>query len=217
MVSNIEICNMALQDIGAKKISDLNENTKNAIECKLRYDTVRLALLESYLWNFATKRAQLTSLESSPEWGYSNELGLPGDFVRMVATEDQLEGGLQLGLAASGIITLQFNGGLSFGDDYHIEAKTDGVKVLRCNDASKNILYIFNQQNTAQFAPMFVELFAGELGLKIGTRIEANASLLDRLEERVEKMRLSAQMVDSAQGTPKVIRRSALLQIKRGW
>lgn len=218
MVSKVEICSLALQNIGAKRIADLATDTKNAIECRNRYDTVRLALLESYLWDFAIKRVALAKLTTAPSWGYESDFALPADFVRLAVTEDQLLLGTTLVMnTVAGIITLQFNGAMPSGDDYRIEALADGTRVFRCNDGSKNVLYVFDQENTAQFSPMFVEVLGMELSVAISNRIECNASLTATVAAKLEQWKKDAKMVNSQQNIVKVTRRSALLQARRGY
>ena len=84
MASKVEICNLALQNVGANSITSLVEGTAEANECSLRYDTARLALLNMHIWNFAVKRAQLARLTATPEFNYNYKFQLPTDFLYMV-------------------------------------------------------------------------------------------------------------------------------------
>ena len=70
----LDICNRALQHVGAAGIGTLNEDTKNAGQTAFAYDKVRRAELKRNLWTFATRRAVLrpigatTMLLAPPAW-----------------------------------------------------------------------------------------------------------------------------------------------------
>ncbi|UOF83065.1 major capsid protein [Caudoviricetes sp.] len=84
MASQVEICNRALQKLGAKRIVALSDDSRNARACNVAYDPVRLSLLRSHPWNCATARAELAANSTTPAWGRANSFPLPSDFVRMV-------------------------------------------------------------------------------------------------------------------------------------
>lgn len=59
-LSETDICNMALKRIGAKALTDLEDDTSvEALHCQLQYPIVRDSLLESFIWPFAIKRETL--------------------------------------------------------------------------------------------------------------------------------------------------------------
>ena len=79
--SAVEICNMALSAVPARKIVSLNENTKTARECRTHYPQVIADLLETGEWSWATKRVRLTefggkkkdwrrAFQAPPDMGY---------------------------------------------------------------------------------------------------------------------------------------------------
>lgn len=71
MSSIVEICNLALNHIGAKSISSLDEASENARKCKLVYAPLRDAVLRDHSWNFATANELLALLdESMPGWNF---------------------------------------------------------------------------------------------------------------------------------------------------
>ena len=51
MASVVQICNSALNQLGASSITALTENSKNARICNERYETVRDAVYRSHPWN----------------------------------------------------------------------------------------------------------------------------------------------------------------------
>lgn len=58
-----EICNSALQKLGAEDITSLSDTTRRAVLCNRQYNKIRLKLLRSHPWNFAIKRAILSRIE----------------------------------------------------------------------------------------------------------------------------------------------------------
>lgn len=69
--SVVEICNLALNHVGAKSITSIDEASENARKCKLVYGPLRDAVLRDYAWNFATATEQLALLdETIPGWSF---------------------------------------------------------------------------------------------------------------------------------------------------
>ena len=68
MASVVDICNSALNLLGASTISSLTEDSKNARLCNQRYEPIRNRTFRSHAWNFATKRVQLAKGVSSSSW-----------------------------------------------------------------------------------------------------------------------------------------------------
>jgi len=63
MTTNIDICNMALSEIGTQStIAALNEQSNEAIQCNLWYDTMRRRLLRAAQWGFARTQVTLTQV-----------------------------------------------------------------------------------------------------------------------------------------------------------
>lgn len=81
MASAVEICNRALQKLGAKRITSLLQDTPNARSCNVAYEAVRDGLLRDHNWNFAIKRATLAADSTAPTWGRASSFTLPSDFL----------------------------------------------------------------------------------------------------------------------------------------
>lgn len=85
MASVTEICNRALQKLGAKRITSIDENSVSARACLACYSTVRDSELMKHRWNFAIKRSSLAADATAPAWGRSNSFPLPSDFLKLIA------------------------------------------------------------------------------------------------------------------------------------
>ena len=79
--SEVEICNRALQKIGAKRITSLTQDAPNARACNVAYFVLRDMELRNHPWNFSIKRAELAADATPPDWGRQNSFTLPSDFL----------------------------------------------------------------------------------------------------------------------------------------
>lgn len=200
MVSKVEICNIALQNLGAKSIASLSEGTPESTACNIRYDMVRRAVLESHPWNFAIKRAQLTLSSTAPAFGYTNAFTLPPDFVRIVATAEQLDH-ITFAPSFNGYLTISYQQAFAKADDYKIEIHTTGDRVLLSDDSTKKILYVYDNETTGLFPPLFIEMLAKGLSAAIAYRVTGNKSLAQAEQQEFEDMMRKSQTIDAQQGT----------------
>ena len=61
MASVVDICNGALNQLGATTILSLTEDSKNARLCNQRFTQVRDAVFRSHPWNCLQKRQELAA------------------------------------------------------------------------------------------------------------------------------------------------------------
>ena len=87
MASTVEICNIALSNLGDQLITSLTEANARARACNLRFNDTRDAVLRSHPWNCAMSRATL-AVSGTPDWGYSNSFALPTDCLRVLDVEN---------------------------------------------------------------------------------------------------------------------------------
>ena len=72
MASVVEICNLALSNIRAGSINNINEKTVAAENCKLKYNVLRDQLLRDAPWKFAHVVEPLALLTVTlPGWTYA--------------------------------------------------------------------------------------------------------------------------------------------------
>ena len=87
MASVVQICNSALNQLGASSITALTDNSKNARLCNERYTTVRDAVFRSHPWNCLVKRQTLAADTATPDWGYTYQFTLPADCLRVLSID----------------------------------------------------------------------------------------------------------------------------------
>jgi hypothetical protein len=138
MASKVEIANRALQLLGAKSITSLTENSRNAQAMNRAYESVKLAELRKHPWNFAIKRAQLAANATAPLFTKANSFPLPADWVRLLPTDPE--------------------------DNMNdLDWQIEGRNILTNDDAPLNIRYIYDVTDPNEMDPLFRETFAAKL------------------------------------------------------
>ena len=84
MASVVDICNSALNLLGASTISALTDDTKNARLCNQRYEPVRNRIFRGHNWNCLIKRVQLAQDSAAPVVEFSFQYTLPADCLRVL-------------------------------------------------------------------------------------------------------------------------------------
>jgi len=170
MASIVEICNSALNQLGASTILALTENSKNGRICNSRYDTVKDAVLRSHPWNCATKRQILAQDTDTPAWGFVYQYTLPSDCLRVLAIEN-------------------------YDSDYKIE----GRKILS-NDSEISLIYISAISDPNEMDVLLREVIGSALAADIAYAVTANASISRQMEERYLLKLKEARHADASEG-----------------
>jgi len=138
MASEVEIANRALQRLGAKSITNLSDDSRNARAVNLAYESVKLSELRKHPWSFAVKRAQLAASSTTPLFTKSNAFPVPSDFVRLLSQDPE---------------------DLMNSNDWQIE----GINIVTNDDAPLEIRYIYDVTDPNIMDPLFREAFAAKL------------------------------------------------------
>jgi len=77
MASDVDICNSALNQIGASNIISLTEDSKAGRICNQRYEFVRDAVFRAHPWNCLVTRAELPADVATPAFEFSYQHSLP--------------------------------------------------------------------------------------------------------------------------------------------
>ena len=109
MASVVNICNSALNLLGASTIAALTDDTKNARLCNQRYEPVRNRVFRSHAWNCLHKRVQLAQNSTAPIVEYDHAYALPSDCLRVLkihnGTTDSIKTALDYKLEGRNIVT----------------------------------------------------------------------------------------------------------------
>ena len=79
------ICNMALREIGAERIGDISEQSKEARVARDLYEASRRRVLAMAEWNGATKAGALTQMEDTTPTYFAYAYEVPTDLIRLIA------------------------------------------------------------------------------------------------------------------------------------
>lgn len=167
-ISPVMICNMALSHLGhGSRIESLDENSREAKECKLWYDYSRRAALSSFPWSFATVEANLSAHSEAPpdNWGYRYQY--PATCLRAQKIVDELA--------------------YSDGDaiPFKVRASSDGrTKTILTDQDNAILMFTINQESTELFDPEFVQAFSFYLAHRIAFAITGKVALVDKMRER---------------------------------
>ena len=182
MATDADIGNMALSRLGTRAtIADLTENSTEARQINLWYETVRDDLLGMIDWNFNRVSRPLSLSGTAPDrWAYS--YAYPPDCLK--------------------IWRLDFGDGRYWsrwnGMAIPFEIASDGTnQFLLCNDAIANAVFSERVTDPNRFSPPFVLAFVDCLAAATAHAITQKADLAQRLAQRAEA-RVEKAMADSA-------------------
>ena len=109
MASVVDMCNSALNLLGASTISALTDDSKNARLCNQRYESVRNRVFRSHAWNCLHKRVQLAQNSTAPVIEYSNAYALPSDCLRVLkvhnGSTDSIKSAIDYKLEGKNVVT----------------------------------------------------------------------------------------------------------------
>jgi hypothetical protein len=177
MPSIIEICNIALSNLGAGTINALDEASQEGRQCNLRYAIARDSALRAYPWNFATKIIALaTSTETIPGWTYV--YAYPSDCLqaRKVFSEVYND-------PANPVV-------------YRVLETATG-KVIVCNISEAHLEYTAKITNPAEYDPQFIEALAWKLAMDLAVPLAGNKELREHCAGFYKESLGSAQTSDA--------------------
>lgn len=86
--SVVDVCNSALQRVGAATIQSLADNSREARACSVAYDSNRRDELRRHFWKFAIKRVVLAPDSTAPNSDFAYQFSLPTDCLRVIMPND---------------------------------------------------------------------------------------------------------------------------------
>ena len=174
-MSAIDICNDALNHLGAEYINSLTEESKIARVCRTQYPLTRDFMLRTYVWNFALKREQLTPNGDTPVWGNAFEFNLPADCVRVNKVMKE------------SFVAARY--------------KTEGRQLLSAQE-SLYLSYVSNTVSEGLYDIAFSKAVAARLAADICFNITQSNSLQGALYSLADQIAKDARSTDSMENTP---------------
>ncbi len=170
MASVVDICNGALNQLGASTILSLTEDSKNARLCNARFTQIRDGVFRSHPWNCLQKRVQLAADSTAPAWGFTQQYTLPADCLR--------------------VLTIL---------DYDADYKIEGRKILTDNSSMK-ILYISRVTDPNEYDELLRETLSAALAADIAYAITSSNPTASNMFNLFQDKLKEARFVDSTEG-----------------
>ena len=170
MASTVEICNGALNQLGATTILSLTEDSKNARLCNSRFTQVRDGVFRSHPWNCLQKRIELAQDTTTPAWGFKYAYTLPADCLRLLRILD-----------------------------YDSNYKVEGRKILS-NTETMKILYVSRVTDPNEYDESLRETLSAALSADIAFAVTSNNTTATNMYNLFQDKLKDARFVDSTEG-----------------
>jgi hypothetical protein len=172
-ISDVAICNLALAELGrGAEITALDEPTQAARACRRRYPHARDAVLRSYDWNFAARRASLPASADAPAFGYPNAFDLPADCLLVRAIHGEECAGWEV----------------------------EGTRVITTAAAPLRHTYTARVTNPGAFDTLFVDAFATRLAADLCVQLTENTARAQGLLQLFQVKLDEARRCDAREG-----------------
>ena len=159
MASTVEICNRALQKLGAKRIVSLSDDSVNARACNAAFESIKLAELRNNTWNFSISRAQLAADVIAPSFGPAYSYTLPSDFLRLLPPDPE-------------------------SNSERLDWSIEGKKIFTNDSAPLEIRYVANVTDPNQMDAAFREALSCKLAYELCEELtQSNTKKADLRED----------------------------------
>ena len=207
MADQIEICNLALSNIGsAGAIEDIDEATKEAYTCKLHWDNCVRAALREHDWNYARRRVELASYGTPPTSEWSYQYAVPSD---MAAARRIVNGTLGSAAAStSGIGSIIYDPNQIMPDlpaiPFELALDSTGtVRVLLTDQVDAILCYTANIVDPSFYDAQFVEALSWKLGSMIAMAIRGDLKVKQAAETMYQNLKMASFASSGAEGNPR--------------
>jgi hypothetical protein len=180
-LSQIEIANSALRQLGSLPIHSFADETETSDAARDEYPKARDATLEAHPWNFATFYRTLARLADPPAWGWT--------YAYSLQTEPYL------------LRVLQMENNASF----EIGADQWNGRVLFTNEATANVRSIHRIDDLGRWNALAVEACIKYLAALLAPMLTGQQTRKAALLEEFQKMLGSGMDRDAHEGTPHVV------------
>jgi len=183
------ICNMALREVGAERISDFTSDaSKEARVARDIYHPTRRWVLAQCGWNGAKKSAQLTRMEDTTPIFWDAAFEAPTDLIRVLSVHPSD------GLEAVCPYELAYQAGS--GDD---EAN---VYAVLANTTALYIRYIFDQTDLGALSDGFHHALTFRLARAFATALPRTEALKKLTDDEWRKVLTQAKAIDGQEDYP---------------
>ena len=179
IVSEVTICNQALNWLGQDRISSLDDNTTAAKLCRANYQFIRDAVMETRMWTFATTRA-ISETTDIDDWGTSYVHSVPLNWLGVYRAYVSAPRSI-----TEGVVDQSY--------------RKEGRNIL----SSRAKLYLWGIQkvtDTQAFSPLFTQALAARLAADFAIPLTENRLLQADMWALYEAKLAEAAVRDGQQG-----------------
>lgn len=167
MTDDVGICNLAMQRLGARAITALDQDIVEARECNRVFEHARDSELRDHPWSFARVRVELAALSTDPIFGYAKQYQLPADYLRMLTETDQL--------------------------DWQIE----GRSILTDDGSPIQLVYLKRVTDPNEFDALYTDLLVSRIAMDTAEKITQSNSKIQIAAERYTDVKKIAKKVNA--------------------
>ena len=178
MASVVDMCNSALNLLGASTISAFTDDSKNARLCNQRYEPVRNRVFRSHAWNCLHKRVQLAQNSTAPVVEYSNAYALPSDCLRV----------------------LKVHNGTTDSIASNIDYKLEGRNIVT-DEGTIFLIYIALDTDPNNYDTYLQESISHQLAADLAYAITNNATLAEKYMTRADERLREARFIDATENS----------------
>ena len=178
MASVVNMCNSALNLLGASTIISLTDDTKNAKLCNKRYEPIRDRVFRSHNWNCLIKRVQLARNSTVPVVEFSYAYALPSDSLRVL----KVHNGTTDSIASS------------------LEYKIEGKNIIT-NEGTVYVVYVGLDTDPNNYDSYLRESISHQLAADICYAVTNNATLANNYMARADERLREARFIDATENS----------------
>jgi len=178
MASVVNMCNSALNLLGASTIAALTDDTKNARLCNQRYEPVRNRVFRSHAWNCLHKRLQLAQNSTAPVVEYDHAYALPSDCLRVL----KIHNGSTDSIASA------------------LDYKLEGRNIVTDID-TVFVIYIALDTDPNNYDTYLRESISHQLAADLAYAITNNATLANQYMTRADERLREARFIDATENS----------------
>ena len=178
MASVVNMCNSALNLLGASTISALTDDTKNARLCNQRYEPVRNRVFRSHAWNCLHKRVQLAQNSTAPVIEYTYAYALPSDCLRVLKVHNGTTDSIQSAI------------------DYKLEGRN-----IVTDEGTVYLIYVALDTDPNNYDSYLQESISHQLAADLCYAITNNATLANNYMARADERLREARFIDASENS----------------
>ena len=178
MASIVDMCNSALNLLGASNISSLTEDNKNARLCNQRFSSLRDRVFRSHNWNCLITRVELAQDSTAPVVEFAYAYTLPANCLRVLAIHN----------------------GTTDSIKTNLEYKVEGRKILT-GQSTVFLIYIAIDTDPNTYDTYLREAIIHQLAADLCYAITNNSTLATKYLTKADEILREARFIDSTENS----------------